>query len=230
VVEGPFLAASEIEARGRGGPDEAVIEAADPEGETTEGRADVLTSLTGAAGFAEAAEPVKAEKSVGVLVLGGIGEPVAEGARGGIMDDRLLGGAGPEADDLENIVVALDAGFGEEMDADFLTVEGAVEVDLERVEEPVVGGALLEGAAFAAVLDSAAYACGIIKMKKLPLAALHTHLLHRRGKWTRLSRCRPGRLFLADGDRRAFCTGGILGYFMIGRRCGLTRLILLFDL
>lgn len=168
---------------------------------------------------------MKAEKSVGALVLGGIGAPVAEGARGGITDDRLLGGAGPEADDLENILVALDAGFGEEMDADFLTVEGAVEVDLERVEEPVVGEALLEGAAFAAVLESAAYACGMVKMKKLPLAALHTHLLHCRGKWTWFSRCRLGKLFLVDGCW-AFYTGGMLGCLMICRRCGLTRLIL----
>lgn len=149
-------------ARGRGGPGEAAADVVDPEGEATEGRADVLTSPPGT-DFAEVVEPVKAANSVGALALGGIGEPVAEGARGGSMDDRLLGGGGPDVDDLENIAGGFDAEFGEEMDADFLTVEGGVAVDLERVEEVVVLGALLEGAAFAAVLEGATYACTWLK-------------------------------------------------------------------
>lgn len=149
-VEGVLLTASEIAARGRAGAGAAVDfrDAIEPEGETTAGRDASL-----GAGFG-AVVPVNAENSVDVLDLGGNGEPEADGALGGSIDDRLLGcgGAG-----LEDMVVVFGEGFVGEVGAAFFTVEGEAEVGLERADVTEVVVALLEGAVLAVAFELATF-------------------------------------------------------------------------
>lgn len=141
-------------ARGRGaraGAEPVALdlrEVTEPAGDTTEGREDALAS---AGGGLDEVEDVSEDNKVEVRDLGVEG-PVTEGALGGSIDDLLLGGGGPEGGALEEaIVVVFAGGFALDALVDFLTVEGAAEVDLERVEEVVVVVvALPGGAAFAA--------------------------------------------------------------------------------
>lgn len=151
-VDGVLLTASETEARGRAGAGAAadLIDVVEPEGETTEGR-DALASLGAGLDDAELAHP---ENNVDVLDLGGNGEPVAEGALGGSIDDRLLGCGGAGLDDM---VVVLEEGFVGEAGVTFFTVEGVVEVDLEGADVIDVVATLLEGAVFAVTFELATF-------------------------------------------------------------------------
>lgn len=151
-LEGVLFRASEMLARGRGGataPGTAVPlvvldfrDATEPAGETTDGREVAFASAGG--GLEDASEASR----VGVRDLGARGTPVAEDALDGNRDGLLLGGAGPEADVLDEAMVEVLTEFtGGAVDNFF--AEDGVAVVLDRGEEGEAVAALPGGAGLA---------------------------------------------------------------------------------
>lgn len=142
-LEGVLFTASETMARGREGTAEGAAldlrDAAEPAGETTDGRE---VEFTSAGGVLYEAEDVREASKVDVRDLGAGGAPVAEGALGGSIDPLLLGGAGPEIDPLDEAIVVVFAVFVEDVVVGFFAVEEVAV--LERGEEGVAVGLLGE--------------------------------------------------------------------------------------
>jgi hypothetical protein len=147
-AEGVLLTTSDIEARGREAAEAAALDlndATELAGETTEERGGALAS---AGGGLEDMEDVRDDNNVPLDFAGG-GLPVADGALGGITDDRRDGGGtGGLLEDA--IVGAVFTGeLAEDVLIDFLKDEGAEGMVFERVGGVAVG-TLLPGFGFVA--------------------------------------------------------------------------------